>query len=138
MQSGVGHAEPLRVPGVDPGLVLGFDRDTQILKTGVHPLANGRFALFAQVGAVEVEQVVILDAGRRFAPDLQVPDRLEKTTRHQPGVGQLQRRQSLQDGVVMRVLQRLGDEPARQRVGRRGRLPAIGQVQSTLAIDAQT
>ena len=87
MQCSVGHAEPLGVPGVDPGLVFGFDRDAQIPKTGVHPLADGCFCLFGQVGAVEVEQVVILDAGGRFAPGLQVSDSLEQAAGHQPGIG---------------------------------------------------
>ena len=126
----VAGAEIVRIPGVDPGLVLGLDGDGQPREVPPHPFVDTMLRFGRQVGGVEVEQVVVADAGLRRPSALQVPDALEQAAGHQPGIGQRQRRQAGEERAVVRVAQRVLDEAAGQ--GRAGR------TQRTLAMLSQT
>ena len=46
---------------------------------------------------------------------VQIPHRLEQAARHQPRIGQAQKRQTLQKGRVVRVLERFAHKAARER-----------------------
>ncbi len=114
-QRAIGVAEPVLVPEVHARLVLGFDGDGQIGEERAGPGLHGLLRLRGQVGRVEIEQVVVLDVRRGREARAQVPHGLEQATRHQPGIGQAQKRQALQNGRVVRVLERFAHEAAPQR-----------------------
>jgi len=76
----------------------------------LYALVDPPFRLGRQVGGVEVEQVVVADAGFGRAAAQLVPDALEQAAGHQPGIGQPQRGQALEDRAVVRVAQRVLDE----------------------------
>lgn len=93
------------VPEVDTCLICHFNRGVNVSQQGTYPRLSLRFSGGAQVGGVEIEQVVVFDALARPAPTLQVPDRLEQAASHQLGIGELQVLPSRQDGGIDRVLQ---------------------------------
>ena len=81
-------------------LVLGFHRDVQVVVTGTNPFTDGVLGLGGKIAAVEVKQVIVLYPGHRRATAAQIPYGLEQAAGDQPGIGQLQRRQALQDRPV--------------------------------------
>ena len=61
------------VPEVDTCLIGHFKRGVKVSQQGTYPGLGLRFSGLAQVGGVEVEQVVVFDALTRRAAALQVP-----------------------------------------------------------------
>ena len=95
-------------------------------------LVDGAFRGLGQVARIEIEDVVIADAGVRLMAAAQVPHRLKQAATNQPGIGQAEFRQSFQQGSVTAVAQGILHKTLRQIVH------SARRVYSTLAMDAQT
>jgi hypothetical protein len=118
---------------VDPGLVFRFNCDAVAGKTSLNPCVDLCFGRLREICGVEIEQIVVLDVGFGRLARTHIPGGLEKASRHQPRIRQLQRGQVVQNQPVVAVFQGVPDEIIR---AHRVRRPQGNQ--TTLAIDAQT
>lgn len=94
----------LRVPKVDPGLVLHFHIGVQVMSRTLDQPDDSILGLLRQIGVIEIEHVVVVDAPVHGQACVAIPDGLEQAARRQVALIQAQRRQAPEqfgiDGVL--------------------------------------
>ena len=89
----------LLIPEMDARLIAWLDAIANVGHASRNAPDDRILGLERGVG-IEIEDVIVLDAVAWRSSGAHIPNGLEHRTRHQPGVGEAERRQAFQDGPV--------------------------------------
>ena len=113
--------EPVAVPKVNASLVFHLQGHPEVGRQGTHPAYHPVFRGPGQIGVIEIENVVVLDAPTCSPPRTLVPHRLKQATSGEITLRQRQTGQALQQSRVDRVGHGRSHEGWRRRSS--GRVP---------------